>query len=77
MNLQWHKTREKDVVGIVTFDLIVLLPTNHIIILQRHTGVYEETPHVNNTKYLKFYCRKVKATEEMANFGSCPGDFRL
>ena len=25
------KTREKDVVGIATFDLIGLLPTNHII----------------------------------------------
>ena len=25
------KTREKDFVGIVTFDLISLLPTNHII----------------------------------------------
>ena len=47
MNLQWHKTREKDVVGIVAVDLIVLLPTNHIIILQRHTGVYEETLDVN------------------------------
>ena len=30
-NLWWHKMREKDVVGIVTFDLIGLLPTNHII----------------------------------------------
>ena len=25
------KMREKDIVGIVTFDLIGLLPTNHII----------------------------------------------
>ena len=25
------KTREKDIVGIVTFDLVSLLPTNHII----------------------------------------------
>ena len=50
MNLQRHKTREKDVVDIVTFDLIVLLPTNHIIILQRHAGVYEETLDVNSTK---------------------------
>ena len=25
------KRREKDIVGIVTFDLISLLPTNHII----------------------------------------------
>ena len=31
--------RGKDVVGIVTFDLIGLLPTSHII-LQWHTGVY-------------------------------------
>ena len=27
-----NKTRKKDVVGIVTFDLIGLLPTNHIIV---------------------------------------------
>ena len=27
----WKKTREKDVVGIVTFDLTGLLTTNHII----------------------------------------------
>ena len=37
----------KDVVGIVTFDLIGLLPTNHIIILQGHVGVYEETFDAN------------------------------
>ena len=38
--------REKDVVDIVTFDLIGLLPPNHIIIiikLQWLTGVYEKT----------------------------------
>ena len=34
MNLQWHKMNKKDVVGMITFDLIGLLPTNHIIILQ-------------------------------------------
>ena len=33
---------EKDVVGNVTSDLIALLPTNHINILQWHVGVYEE-----------------------------------
>ena len=27
----WKKTRKKDVVGIVTFDLTGLLTTNHII----------------------------------------------
>ena len=39
------KTREKDVVGIVTFDLIGLLPTNHIIayITMAYTGVCKET----------------------------------
>ena len=38
---------KKDV-GIVTFDLIGLLPTNHIIILQIwHVGVFEETFDVN------------------------------
>ena len=39
---------KKDVVGIVTFDLIGLLPTNHIIILQIcHVGIFEETFDVN------------------------------
>ena len=36
------KNAQKDVV-----DLIGLLPTNHIIILQWHTGVYEEKFDVN------------------------------
>ena len=35
------KNAQKDV------DLIGLLPTNHIIILQWHFGVYEETFDVN------------------------------
>ena len=40
---------EKDVVGIVTFDLIGLLPTNHtlLFILQWHTEVYEKTLDIN------------------------------
>ena len=29
--LPWHKVHEKDVAGIAVFDLIGLLPTNHII----------------------------------------------
>ena len=48
-NLRWHKTREKDVVGIVTFDLIGLLPTE----LLWHTEVYEETFNVNSTNNAK------------------------
>ena len=35
-----RKTCEKDVVGIVTFDLIGLLASNHIIILKWHTRVF-------------------------------------
>ena len=35
-----HKRCEKDVVGIVSFDLIALLPSNHIIILKWHTRVF-------------------------------------
>ena len=38
---------ENNVGGVVTFHLIGLLPTNHIIILQWHTGVYEETVDLN------------------------------
>ena len=69
-----HKTCEKDVV-IVTFDLIGLLPTNHIIIkLQGQTGVYEETFDVNikiaqtpqNSWDFK-YCWKVESTEHVLN----------
>lgn len=37
---------ESNVVGVVTFHLIGLLPTDHII-LQWHTGVYEETFDLN------------------------------
>ena len=40
-NLRWHKTREKDVVEIATFDLIGLLPTNHIIIIISYNGLQE------------------------------------
>ena len=43
------KNCERDLVVIVTFDLIGLLPTNHIIAtLQRHTGVFEEIFDVNS-----------------------------
>ena len=38
--------REKDVVGIVTFDLIGLLPTNHIICLY-----YNGIPEVFEKKF--------------------------
>ena len=38
-NLRLHKMHEKDVVGIVTFELIGLLLTNHIIITMACQGV--------------------------------------
>ena len=52
------KMREKDVVGIVTFDLIGLLPTNIItllLILQRHIGVCEETFNVNSNYQIQIF----------------------
>ena len=69
-NLLSHKIKHRKDVGIVTFDLIGLLPTNHII-LQWHTGVYGGTFDVivrnyssNKQNWLKFYWWKV----EMAKF---------
>ena len=67
------KRREKDVVVIVTFDLIGLLPT---------TGVCEETFNVNRRiaqtmqNIWNFIVRESNL-QEMANFGNYPGDFRL
>ena len=46
-NLRSHKMCEKDVVGIVIFELTGLLFTNHIITMPLHAGVYEETFNVN------------------------------
>ena len=45
------QTRKKDMVGIVTFDLIGLLPTNHIIYIFIDNGIpefYEETFDVDS-----------------------------
>ena len=45
------QTRKKDIVGIVTFDLIGLLPTNHIIYIFFDNGIpefYEETSDVDS-----------------------------
>ena len=78
----WKKMREKDVVGIVTFDLIGLLPTNHInllLILQWHIEVCEETFNDNSnysSNIWNLIVRKLKL-QEMANFDDYPEDFRL
>ena len=45
------QTRKKDIFGIVTFDLIGLLPTNHIIYIFFDNGIpefYEETSDVDS-----------------------------
>ena len=64
------KTREKDVVGIATFDVISLLPPITLLLIsKRHTGVCEETFDVVNSKIaqttqniLKFHSQKVEST---------------
>ena len=68
-----HKTREKDVVGILTSDLIGLLPTNHNIayITMEYTGVCEETfdfISIIAQTTQNFHCRKVKSTRNI-DFG--------
>ena len=77
------KTCRKDVVLIVTFDLIGLLPTNHIIayITMVYQSLwanvqYKQKNSSNKAKYLKFHCQRVESTKN-GNFGDYPGDFRL
>ena len=83
MQVTWRhflgKTREKDVVLIVTFDLIGLLSTSHklLVILQWHTGVCEETFTVNRkiaqtTQNIWNFIVRESNLQEMANFGDYP-----
>ena len=79
------KTHEKDVVGIVTFDLTGLLTTNHIYIYCLYYNsipAFARKRTMLTIKLLKQ--RKIfeislsdSRREEMANFGDYPGDFRL
>ena len=78
------KTAQKDVVGIVTFDLINWLtfhqPHYCLYYLQWHTRVCEEMFDVNSkiaqTKLL--YLKKFHSIlQEMANHGDYLRDFRL
>ena len=68
MSFVKKKMREKDVVGIVTFDLIGLLPTNHIIALIYYNGILEFVRRHSmltvtiKFKYLKSHCQKVEST---------------
>ena len=65
----FFKKCEKDVVRIVTFDLIGLLPTNHIILYITMAygslwgnGQCQQKNSSKNAKYLKFHCQKVEYT---------------
>ena len=57
--LPWHKVHKKDDVGIVAFDLIGLLPTNHIIAYNIKNGIYQSL--LGNVR-IKFHCWKVDST---------------
>ena len=71
------KTREKDV-GIVTFDLIGLLPTNHIIayITMAYIGVCEETFDINSKIAQTTHCWKVEPTRngKLRRLSGRPGE---
>ena len=77
-NLRWHKTHNKDV-GIVAFDLIGLLSTNHIFILQWHSGVNEEMFDVNIkiAQTTQHSWEFIVRNSSLLNFGDYPGDFIL
>ena len=75
------KCAKKDVVGIVTFDLIGLLPTNHIIayitmayrrFLRKSLVLTAKT-----TQNIWNIIVGKSSLQEMANFGDYPWDFRL
>ena len=72
------KRREKDVVGIVTFDPPITL----LLLLQWHTGVCEEMFDVNGKiaqtmQSIRNFIVRKSNLQEVANFGTYPGDFRL
>ena len=72
------KRRENDDVGIVTFDPPITL----LLLLQWHTGVCEETFDVNSKiaqtmQSIRNFIVRKSNLQEMANFGTYPGDFRL
>ena len=73
-----QKTREKDVVGIVTFDLIGLLTTNHV---SAYISMAYRSLKGNVFKQRKIF--EISSSEsrvylqEMANFGDHSGDFRV
>ena len=76
-----HKTCEKDVVA-QHYDLIGLLPNNHIVAYSiMHTGGYKETLYVNSIKIaqttqniLNFIVGK-STLHDLAKFGDYQGGF--
>ena len=72
------RLKKDDVVGIVTFDPPITL----LLLLQWHTGVCEETFDVNRKiaqtmQSIRNFIVRKSNLQEMANFGTYPGDFRL
>ena len=76
-----QKTREKDVVEILTSDLIGFLPTNQntAYITMEYTGVCEETFDFNSkiAQTTQNFIVGKSNLREMVNFGDYPEDFRL
>ena len=76
-----QKTREKDVVGILTSDLIGLLPTNQNIayITMEYTGVCEETFDFNSkiAQTTQNFIVGKSNLRGMVNFGDYSEDFSL
>ena len=76
-----QKTHEKDVVGILTSDLIGLLPTNHNVayITMEYTEVCEETFDFNSkiAQTTQNFIVGKSNLREMVNFRDFPEDFRL
>ena len=79
--MSFVQTREKDVVGILTSDLIDLLPTNQNIayITMEYTGVCEERFDFNSkiAQTTQNFVVGKSNLREMVNFRDFTEDFRL
>ena len=69
------KTSQKDVVGMVTFDLIGLLSTNHIIAYIICEEMFDINSKIAQTR--KNSTVRKSIPQEMANHGDYPQDFRF
>ena len=76
-NKWWHLCQKCLLISIDVYSTNSSYLATLLLKLQWHTRIYEGTFHVNSssndTKYLKFYGRKVESTRN-SNFGDYPGD---